>query len=286
MRLLLGDCLELLPTLAKGSVDAVITDPPYPCIRRSYGYWTEAEWWELMRAVVPHCMRVLKSTGSAVFILQPNSERVGRMRTWLWDFMSWVGREWGIVQDAWWWNSSTLPLSGANKDGLMRPSLKACVWFGPGDCYRNQQAVLLDESDSNRRDRILKRHDREPCPSRVRTQTEGPRDDYERMRAMTRGGATPFNVLPYGSDGRWNGGTHGHSASTPLRLCDWWLHYLCPPGGVSLDPFMGSGTVGLAAAKQGKDFIGIEKVPEYHAIAERRIKEAAAEPELFQGVRA
>lgn len=78
-----GDCREVLPTLPSASVDCVITDPPYPHIRRSYGYWTEAEWFDLMRAVVPQCMRVLKPTGSAVFILQPNSERVGRMRLWL-----------------------------------------------------------------------------------------------------------------------------------------------------------------------------------------------------------
>lgn len=75
-----GDCLDVLPIIPDQSVDAVITDPPYPCIRRDYGYWTEAEWWALIvEGVIPQVRRILKPTGNAVFILQPNSRRVGTM---------------------------------------------------------------------------------------------------------------------------------------------------------------------------------------------------------------
>ena len=88
--------------------------------------------------VVEQSRRVLKPSGSAVFILQPNSERVGRMRPWLWEFLAWTARRWNQVQDAWWWNTAALPLGG--EIGLMRPSLKTCVWLGgarllqPGRC--------------------------------------------------------------------------------------------------------------------------------------------------------
>ena len=144
VRLHLGDCRDILPTIPSGTVDVVLCDPPYPHIRRSYGFWTEAEWFSLMRVVVPECMRVLKPRGSAVFILQPNSERVGRMRTWLWEFMLWVGKEWGIVQDAWWWNPAILPNGGANSLGMLRASVKATVWVGPNDCYHNQDDALWE----------------------------------------------------------------------------------------------------------------------------------------------
>jgi len=50
-----------------------------------------------------------------------------------------------------------------------------------------------------------------------------------------------------------------------------------PTGGVVLDPFMGSGTTGVACAKTGRRFIGIEKDPEYCEIARRRIMAAAHE---------
>lgn len=276
VRVVGADCLAVLRALPDGCVDAVVTDPPYPCIKREYGYWTEAEWFALMNPVVEECRRVLKPSGSAVFVLQPNSERVGRMRTWLWEFMAMWGREWGMVQDAYWWNPGTLPVGGANKEGLMRPSLKVCVWLGGQDCYRDQSAVLLEESEHNRRDRILGRHDRDPCPSRVRSETEGNRDDYKRMRSacVARGGTTPFNALPFGSDGRWSGGTDGHGASTPAKLARWWIRYICPPGGTVLEPFLGSGTVALAALAEGRRCIGVERVPAYAETARRRVREA------------
>ena len=53
------------------------------------------------------------------------------------------------------------------------------------------------------------------------------------------------------------------------------MRYLCrlvtPPNGVVLDPFMGSGSTGKAAALEGFNFIGIEREAEYVAIAQARI---------------
>jgi site-specific DNA-methyltransferase (adenine-specific) len=53
------------------------------------------------------------------------------------------------------------------------------------------------------------------------------------------------------------------------------------PGGVVLDPFAGSGTTGVACAKLGRKFIGIEIEPRYFDIACRRIEAAYAQPDLF-----
>ena len=57
------------------------------------------------------------------------------------------------------------------------------------------------------------------------------------------------------------------------------MEYLCtitqtPTGGIVLDPFMGSGTTGIACKNTGRGFIGIEKDPEYFKIAKARIKAA------------
>ena len=53
------------------------------------------------------------------------------------------------------------------------------------------------------------------------------------------------------------------------------MEYLCrlvtPKGGIVLDPFMGSGSTGMAAKNEGFEFIGIEKEKEYYEIAEQRI---------------
>jgi len=277
-RLVLADCLDFLPTLPAASFDTVLTDPPYPCIKRSYGTWTEAEWHAMMDVVVPQSRRVLKPTGSAVYILQPNSEKVGRMRPWLWEFMAKWGREWGMVQDAWWWNTCSLPGAAASIFGLMRSSLKVCAWFGDATCYRAQGEVLWDESDYNRMAAL------EAKAGRVKSRSDaqsGHSVDNARCRsaASRRGGVTPFNILPIGNGAAKDATLGSHGASTPFALCDWWLRYICPPGGSVLEPFMGSGTVLVAAELQGKTGVGCETVPEYFDIACRRVEEAVKKAE-------
>jgi site-specific DNA-methyltransferase (adenine-specific) len=53
-----------------------------------------------------------------------------------------------------------------------------------------------------------------------------------------------------------------------------WLLDKLPPGGTVLDPFMGSGTTGVACVQSGRRFVGIEKDSGYHEIAVRRIAQA------------
>ena len=125
-----GDCIEVMRGLTDASINAVITDPPYPEIDREYGRMTEEAWWDMMMGVCAEVRRLLKPTGSAVFILQPNSRKVGSMRGWLWKFMAWVCQDWNMVQDAYWWNIVTMPTIHSTQYGLMRGSLKPCVWAG------------------------------------------------------------------------------------------------------------------------------------------------------------
>ena len=100
--------------------------------------------------------------------------------------------------------------------------------------------------------------------------------------ADERGGVTPFNLLPIANaDSQTSAGAEGHGAGTPRKLCEWWLRYICPPRGMVCDPFVGSGTVALAAWKLDRECIGIEQVPEYYAIAERRLAKAKAGIPLF-----
>jgi site-specific DNA-methyltransferase (adenine-specific) len=83
-----------------------------------------------------------------------------------------------------------------------------------------------------------------------------------------------FYTAKASRDDRSNGNTHPTVKPTDL------MRYLCrlvtPPGGIVLDPFMGSGSTGKAAMLEGFEFIGIEREASYHAIAEQRIGRAAA----------
>ena len=75
----------------------------------------------------------------------------------------------------------------------------------------------------------------------------------------------------------WTISNHGikeaHFAAFPRALVEPCVLAGCPPGGVVLDPFMGSGTTAMTAHALGRQYIGFELNPEYIAIAEKRIRE-------------
>jgi hypothetical protein len=92
-----------------------------------------------------------------------------------------------------------------------------------------------------------------------------------------------FYTAKASRDDRDHGNNHPTVKPTDL------MRYLCrlvtPPSGTVLDPFMGSGSTGKAAMLEGFEFIGIEREPQYFAIAEQRITRAAAagyQPSLLE----
>ena len=97
------------------------------------------------------------------------------------------------------------------------------------------------------------------------------------------GSAARFFYCAKASRAERNAGleNNGHPTVKPIAL----MRYLVrltktPTGGVVLDPFMGSGTTGIACVLEGREFIGIEREPEYVEIAEKRIAEAQMQPRL------
>lgn len=71
----------------------------------------------------------------------------------------------------------------------------------------------------------------------------------------------------------------GHPTQKPIDLMSWLINKT--DSTTILDPFMGSGTTGVAAVKLGRKFIGIEIEPKYFDIACRRIEEATRQPDMF-----
>lgn len=266
MTVIQGDCLDVLSTLDNASCDFIFADPPYPGVKRKYGTMTPEAWADMMDVVMTQAQRLLTPTGSAVFVLQANSEKVGNVRPWLWDYLSRWTHEWNMVQDAYWWNTAAPPTVHCRRSfGLMRPSLKMCAWFGPPDCYRDQSQVLWEESDRNRAMRAAVRAGKDWSGKR--------HDQHQRYRGTTgtaaseeRGGVTPFNVLPLPNTASRKVGV-GHEGQTPEALTHWWLRYACPPRGRVLDPFVGTGTTLRVARELGLTSVGIEQNAEWCQVA-------------------
>ena len=113
----------------------------------------------------------------------------------------------------------------------------------------------------------------------------GQHDNSDGQYYDTGSAARFFYTAKASRDDRDHGNTHPTVKPTDL------MRYLCrlvtPPGGIVLDPFMGSGSTGKAALLEGFGFIGIEREAQYFAIAQQRIGRAAAagyQPSLLEAV--
>jgi len=71
-----------------------------------------------------------------------------------------------------------------------------------------------------------------------------------------------------------------HPTQKPIVVMEYVLARISEPGDVVLDPFMGSGSTGVACMRMGRRFVGIEKERRYFEMAERRLAAAAAQPPL------
>lgn len=114
-------------------------------------------------------------------------------------------------------------------------------------------------------------------------QGDGPGKGHEMIQAYWSGPGRP----------QWNGGgkvgvfIHNrphrpiHPTEKPVSLMKELVRLFTNPGDVIFDPFMGSGSTGVAAIELGRKFIGVERNPDYFATAKQRIGEALSKNDLF-----
>ena len=72
-----------------------------------------------------------------------------------------------------------------------------------------------------------------------------------------------------------------HPTQKPVRLMEWCIDH-APEAETICDPYMGSGTTGVAAVKMGRTFVGIEREPKYFEIACQRIEDAQRQASMFE----
>jgi site-specific DNA-methyltransferase (adenine-specific)/modification methylase len=72
-----------------------------------------------------------------------------------------------------------------------------------------------------------------------------------------------------------------HPTQKPVGIMEWVINHLPAETQTIIDPYMGSGTTGVACAKMGKSFVGIEREQKYFDVACKRIELAYAQPDMF-----
>lgn len=213
VKLHLGDCLEILPTLT--GVDAVITDPPYGM---SYSSNHGASWQgrtingdnctTARDAIIEH----FNGLPMAVFGTWKVQKPAGVRGVLVWD----KGPAFGMGDLRFPW----------------KPSWEEIYIFGGGWAGKRDEGVMRGHL-----------------------------------------------VVSWESKGR------KHPNQKPVSLLKAIIEKL-PRNITILDPFMGSGSTGVACIETGRNFIGIELDPGYFSIAEKRIQEAQAQPALLEAVNA
>jgi site-specific DNA-methyltransferase (adenine-specific)/modification methylase len=103
--------------------------------------------------------------------------------------------------------------------------------------------------------------------------------------AWTKGAGNAARMFRYLWNGVCQAGEKGerryHPTQKPIALMEWCIKTLGSPASI-LDPFMGSGTTGVAAVRLGRAFVGIERESKYFDIACKRIDEAQRQVSLFE----
>jgi DNA modification methylase len=222
-----ADCLEVLPTLAAGSVDAVVTDPPY-----GIGYVSA---WQTRLGGGPRKNRA--SFGEDVFDASwiPDTFRVLRP-----DALCFCFSRWDVIGK---WKGA---FEAAGFKAAQRLVWDKCHWkMGDLRFYGSQVEDVL----------LCRKGTPEIFPG-----GKGRRGNIFRYSSA---------FLPEGQE--------DHPTQKPVALVAEFVTDGSADGGTILDPFMGSGTTGVACVQTGRKFIGIEISEQYFQIAVKRIQDAQAQ---------
>ncbi len=234
--LYLGDCLEVMAEMEAGSVDAVVTDPPYCSGSVSEAHRTAA-----------------KGQGR-------RSENLNRFGWFQGDNMGTAGLVWllrSVAVQAFYLakpTGSLMVFCDWRMAATLQPALEAARWRSQGIVVWDKKSMGLGRGFRNRHELILHL-------------TAGAPEYYS---------ASVGNVIPCGRVGS----DREHQTEKPVELLESLGQVVSPIGGTILDPFMGSGTTGVACMNLGRKFIGIEIEEKYFDIACRRIDLAERQERL------
>ena len=234
VNLMQGDCLEKMKDIPDGSVDLILTDPPYG---------TTACKWDLIIPLEPmweQLKRVIKPSGAIVMTAtQPFSSLLGasniKMLRYSW---AWKKPHTGQL------NAKRMPLK--NIEDVL-------VFYSKQPIYNQQRG----EGESYTI--IRKNYKGSECHGKQR--------DHD---TINKGGRCPTQLIEFSN----RKGKSVHPTQKPVALMEYLIKTYTNEGETVLDFTMGSGTTGVAAKNLNRTFIGIELDENYFDIAKDRIEAA------------
>ena len=255
--LILGDCLEKMAEIPDGSVDLTVTSPPYDNLRSYNG----CEWnGDIWRGVIENLYRVTADGGVVVWIVGDatikGSETGTSFRQALW------------AMDC-----------GFNLHDTMIWEKSACRFPETNRYYPIFEYMFIWSKGKPKSSNLICDRKNKYAGTAVHG-TVREKDDSLRQTSALRLGidrkikeyGVRFNVWKLNEEK--NSKDFGHPAMFPKQIAMDHIISWSNEGDIVLDPFMGSGTTGVACKNLNRDFIGIELDPGYFEIAKQRIEAA------------
>jgi site-specific DNA-methyltransferase (adenine-specific) len=236
IKLIHGDCLEKMAEIEDGSIDMVLTDPPYG---------TTACKWDSIIPLEPmweHLKRVIKPNGAIVMTAsQPFTTTL-------------IASNMKMFRYEWIWQKDNHTNFLNIKKQPAKRHENVCVWYKKQPTY-NPQMWIGKENHSKGNKRNASRREYLGASFECSTDIKG-------------GMKYPISIYKCNGEGR---GKAVHPTQKPVALMEYLIKTYTNEGETVLDFTMGSGTTGVACKNLNRSFIGIEKDAEYFQIASDRI---------------
>jgi len=257
LKLMQGDCLELMQAIPDNTIDLTVTSPPYDNLRTYNGnisQWT----FEKFQGIAKQLYRVTKQGGVVVWVVGDATIKGSETGTSLRQALYF--KEVGFnLHDTMIYKKTKFPpidpTTAYRYTGCFeymfvfsKGKPKCCNYIKEKCKHAGKRAVSYQRSENDKL-----RYDRKEKNKNHIV------NDYK----------IKCNVWEYASCS-----VKGHPAPFPEQLANDHIISWSNPSDTVFDPFMGSGTTGKMAVLNGRDFIGIELDADYFKIAERRIAEA------------
>lgn len=239
MKLLHGDCLEVMKSIPNGSIDMILCDLPYGTTRCQWDCAIPLDklWGQYKR--------IIKYNGAIVlFSTQPFTSELILSNRSMYKY-EWI---WHKTQPTGFLNAKKMPL---------RAHENIEVFYKGPPVYNPQ---------------FTHGHKRKTAVNRYERGSDG-NGIYGHEHRNTEYDSTdryPVDVQKFGTGDKTK---RLHVTQKPVSLLEYLICTYTRPGEVVLDNCMGSGSTGVACLNTGRDFIGIELDPNYYQIAKARIEE-------------
>lgn len=247
LKLLHGDCLEQMATLESGSVDLTVTSPPYDNLRT---YNDSLEWGEhIWKPVIRELYRLTKQSGVVVWVVGDATIKGSETGTSFKQALCAKECGFNLHDTMIWEKASRIPTQDRYYNVV-----EYMFVFSKGK--PKSLNFITDHKNltvgaRRRKDKVINKG------ANIKSERYLVTGEYSRRS----------NIWKYGTAGN---GTK-HPAIFPERLANDHIISWSDPGDTILDPFMGSGTTGVACVNLGRKFIGIERNDKYFQIALERI---------------